>query len=406
MKRRANGEGTAPKRRKDRDAFYVVVTVPASGLNPPRRRTIYGRTAGECVTKRNSFLADLDRGGPQPGQAPTIAQYGHIYLDQYLAAKVKLGQNRESTRSNYRTIWFAHVEPDLGHIRLDRLAPMDIVTWLASLTTRRSAHTGKLLTPTTQLRIFGVFRAALNRAYKDGLIRDNPIDRVDAPRGGRSEIKPLETEEITALLRAISDSQLETLLVLMLLTGARPGEALGASWSDIDLHAATWHISRTLTRTKLPGTSKSALAFTAPKTLRSDDVIALPSSAVEILQGQRLQQATARLAAPTWSDPDLVFATAIGTPLEARNVRRQLKLAAEKAGITRPIRLHDFRHATASALLAEGISMELTSKLLRHTRLDTTVDVYAHLTEPVRRAVADALDARYRRLHVPESATS
>lgn len=399
MKRRANGEGTAPRRRTDRDGFFVVVSVPATGLGKSYRKTIYGKTERVCVANKNAFLAELARGRPQPGRAPTLAEFGRIFLDDYLVAQVQRGHNRESTRANYKDIWARHVEPELGHVRLDELTPLDLTRWTASLTRRQSAHRTKTLAPTTQLRIYGVLRAALNLGFKLGYIRDNPIDRVDPPRGGTPTLVPLEPTEITGLIQALAGTQLETLVAVMLLTGARPGEALAARWSDLDLDSATWHISRTLVRTRRSGTNKSALEFAPTKTRRSNAVIALPLSAVDALRQHRRQQAAARLAAETWADVDLVFTTPIGTPLEARNVRRSIKSAAVQAGITRSVRLHDLRHAAASALLAEGISMEIASKLLRHTRVDTTVNVYAHLTESVRREAAVAMDARFRRLH-------
>jgi integrase len=397
MKRRGNGEGSAPQLRKD-GRWSTYVTVPAQGLEPTKRKAIYGKTERECASNRRRFWADQAAGGPLPGRAPTLKEFGKTFLDDYLVARVQLGMNRESTRRNYKDIWARHIAPDLGHLRLDEITPLLITQWSASKVTTRSAHRDKPLSPATQVRIFGVLRNAINVAYKHGLIRDNPMQRVDPPRGAKPTLVPLELPELVAVLKALEGTQLYTVAALMVLTGARPGEALAASWNDIALDAATWHISRSLARVSSSTGKGTVLGFSATKTRLSNATIALPQLAVEQLRRHHTAQAQTRLASVAWADPDLVFTTSLGTPLESRNLLRKVKEAARAAGVTKNVRLHDLRHAAASALLAEGVNMEVTSKLLRHSRLATTADIYSHLLESVRTESADVMDARYRGL--------
>jgi hypothetical protein len=59
------------------------------------------------------------------------------------------------------------------------------------------------------------------------------------------------------------------------------------------------------------------------KTARSRRTLALPQAAVQALREHRKRQAEDRLAAGAlWQDHDLVFASVIGTRLDAANVRR------------------------------------------------------------------------------------
>jgi integrase len=159
---------------------------------------------------------------------------------------------------------------------------------------------------------------------------------------------------VRALLRSVASPQLAMLVLLMLTSGARPGEALAASWTDLDLSAGTWRIFRSLGRVDGPdGSGPSRLAFKPTRTPGSEATVRLPDITVLALTERRRTQLETRLAAPAWADPDLVFATALGTPLEPRNVLREFKAAAAAAGITRSVRLHDLRHAAASGLLAK-----------------------------------------------------
>jgi hypothetical protein len=57
------------------------------------------------------------------------------------------------------------------------------------------------------------------------------------------------------------------------------------------------------------------------------------------------------------------------------------------------VRLHDFRHGAASLMLAAGVPMAIVSKMLRHSSIGITVDIYGHLSEDTARAASDAMGA-------------
>ena len=68
-----------------------------------------------------------------------------------------------------------------------------------------------------------------------------------------------------------------------------------------------------------------------PKSRRT---LALPRKCVEALREQRVRQAKDRLSAgPLWKDNGFVFASAVGTPLDDHNVRRQFRVITEAAGL-------------------------------------------------------------------------
>jgi integrase len=69
-----------------------------------------------------------------------------------------------------------------------------------------------------------------------GVIADNPCARVPRPRHEAREAQDWGLEDMRRFLRAaLEDSRpLAWMLALMLMTGLRPGEALGLRWEDID----------------------------------------------------------------------------------------------------------------------------------------------------------------------------
>ena len=56
------------------------------------------------------------------------------------------------------------------------------------------------------------------------------------------------------------------------------------------------------------------------------------------------------------------------------------------------MRIHDLRHSAATFLLAAGVEMKVVQDILRHTRLATTADFYAHVLDEVSDAAAETLN--------------
>ena len=87
-----------------------------------------------------------------------------------------------------------------------------------------------------------------------------------------------------------------------------------------------------------------------------------------------------------------MFASAIGTPLDSRNVTHALQDALARAGLPRQ-RFHDRRHAYATLMLEDGEELAVISRSLGHATISTTADVYAHLTPAMLERSAARMDA-------------
>jgi integrase len=73
-----------------------------------------------------------------------------------------------------------------------------------------------------------------------------------------------------------------------------------------------------------------------------------------------------------------VFASPIGTPLDASAVTHRFHRQLAAAGLPRQ-RFHDLRHACASYLLASNVPMKVVQEILGHSQLSTTADIYSHV---------------------------
>ena len=115
--------------------------------------------------------------------------------------------------------------------------------------------------------------------------------------------------------------------------------------------------------------------------------------AVEVLREHLERQADARRRAGVlWEDNGLVFTTALGTQLDAADVRRSLRTICMKACIGKEWTPRELRHTFVSLLSDNGMAIEEISRLMGHSSSNVTETVYRHQIRPVITMGAEAMD--------------
>jgi integrase len=179
-------------------------------------------------------------------------------------------------------------------------------------------------------------------------------------------------------------------LPLSLAVGIRTEEARELHWDHVDLDGdpsavrpvppsvAVWHSVREGGDTK---TAKSRRTLRCPRRLcrRSGSTI-------------RDRPRTGLAAGALWQDRGLVFASAIGTPLDAANVRREFRKITEAARLGVGWAPRDLRHTFVSLMSADGVPIEEIARLAGHNRTATTELVYRHELRPVITTGAEVMD--------------
>ncbi len=161
-------------------------------------------------------------------------------------------------------------------------------------------------------------------------------------------------------------------------------------WPNIDIEA------RALFVDPKRGTLSSVagrLQFTAPKTTGSAAGIGWSPRVVAALVRQAGQQEIERGQWGTaYEDDQLVFARENGAPLRPEYVLRHFQSLSDAAGLPR-VKLHSLRHLAATLMIASGVPLAVASKMLRHSQVGITADLYGHLTREASHAAADGLAA-------------
>jgi integrase len=371
--RRGNNEGTV--RLRNDDLWEARISLPGGG-----RKSVYGKSRAEVRRKMTEIRRRLERGENVAAKTELMA----AFLNRWLLETAKLSV-RESTYHAYASWVRNHLslprdEGGIGDIVLDKLTAEDVQRMLAA---RRKSG----LSATSVDHVRRVLRIALNQAIKWGLISRNAAAMAKPPKRERHEIEPLSVTEVRVLLAETRDHRLHGLFVLAIHTGMRQGELLALRWRDIDLEKRFVRVRATL------GWKDGKPAFLPPKSEQSRRTLALSSGAVAALvEQQERQQEQRLLAGDRWKERDLVFASTIGTPLNASNVTHEFQKALASAGLRR-VRFHDLRHSAASFLIESGVDMRQVQDQLGHSGLAYTIGIYAHVSTTMKKRAADAMDA-------------
>jgi integrase len=219
----------------------------------------------------------------------------------------------------------------------------------------------------------------------------NVATLVDPPKGqvGRPS-RSLTLDQSLALLDAARESRLNAYVVLSLTVGIPTEEARELRWDHVDLDG-----DPSAARPVPPSVAvwRSVRKGGDTKTAKSRRTLALPQIAVQALREHRKRQAEDRLAAGAlWQDHGLVFASAIGTSLDAANVRRDFRKVTETAGLGVGWAPRDLRHTFVSLMSADGVPIEEIARLAGHNRTATTELVYRHELRPVITTGAEVMD--------------
>lgn len=369
-RKRGQGEGSVFERSDGRWSA-------ALGVGGGRRVYVYGATAAEAREKLQALRQGLKDGLPLPSDRLKFSRFAADWLESVRPSI------RPKTALHYGFLLERYAIPRLGDIPLARIQPSHLERLYAEMM-------GKGLSPKTTRHVHAVLHAALEKAVRWNMVPRNVAHLADAPRLAQKELPVLSPAQARSLLAAAEGHRLEGLFVLALTTGARSAELLGLRWRDLDLEAGQAHIRVALEQ--VSGT----FAIAELKTKGSRRTIALSRVAAESLRRHRARQAEEALQlGPAWqNDWDLVFTTAVGSPLDRHNVlRRDFRPLLRRAGLPENLTFHSLRHIAASLALANGVALPVLSRSLGHSDMSTTLRVYAHVVPGSERQVATAFDA-------------
>jgi integrase len=241
------------------------------------------------------------------------------------------------------------------------------------------------------------------------IIKSSPSDMAILPKHNltieeiekdETEEKYLEKDELKTLIRVISKHGLpndEVIFLLLTFTGMRVGELLALKWKDILFDTKEVGVTKTLYNLD---SRKESYQLLTPKTLTSIRKITIDDQMVLLLKKHRQQQVEQKMRLRSiWHDEDFVIAREDGFPMSPRFVHYRMK-RLEKFFHREPVKKkklhpHMLRHTHTSMLTEAGADLRAIMQRLGHSDSKTTLSVYTHITEKLKRDTSDKLAAAF-----------
>ena len=347
------------------------------------RKCFYGRTKTEVKQKVKEYLLKIENGYKEP-QNIVLNEYIEYWLANYKYNKIE-----PSSYDKLERTYNNQIKDTIGKKKIGDVTTRDVQTLIDEYANPTSYQT-KPLAKSGLKRILHLLSPCYKRAIQEGIVFDNPCSNVVLPIDSAMLI---QTKEQFAL----SDSEMVALkeeclakykykgykyrngIVLMILlnTGLRVGEILALNWSDVDLDNKVLHINKTI-QSNLVNRNKDSdkkvidVLKTSTKTKSGIRFIPLNDNIIYYFNELKKYDEDHKIHSP------YVCSTRVGTRETARNLQRSLNNIQEKANLGQHVSLHTLRHSFGSALIRNGVNIEVVSNLMGHANISVTYNKYIH----------------------------
>jgi integrase len=341
-------------------SFVLSYRVKATGIE---RRLTIGSWPTWSVTAARAEARELKRRidtGHDPlaeqqeaRGAPTVADLCDEFLVEHVANR------RPSTRQDYTAIIKHDIKPALGRKQVAAVATEDIEKLHREVSKRGAPYRAN--------RVVAVASRMFTFAIKKKMRTDNPCRGIERNHEAKRK-RYLKPDELARLVRALAeheDKEAADIVRLLMLTGARKGEVLGAKWDQFDFDTGVW--------TKPASATKQNKEHEAP----------LNKPALQLVLELRKRR----------GESEFLFPGRLDAKTHRSGLKQDWARLCKAAGIT-GLRMHDLRHSYASALVSSGFSLPVIGELLGHADIKTTAR-YAHLYDSVTREATEKVGARY-----------
>lgn len=296
-------------------------------------------------------------------------------LEKYIESRNDV---RINTMSNYRYCQKI-IRNDSGNWILttfaDELKISDAKRWYGEFYARNN------YCKETFSKVKTIFRKAFQYGQNEGFFTRNPFAfdfRIDIPSQSRDALTPAQQEALFVFLNSSKrTSRTKDIVVVLLETGLRISELCGLIVSDINFDMRSLRVMRQMLYSKIEGKYRSYIHV--PKTQAGYRAIPLSPSAIQSLHNLI---ANADLSVEVNGISGFVMARN-GSECRACNVQARLRNICRKIQENSPlfpkITPHVLRHTFCTNLFRLGINPKYIQKIMGHTNISTTLDVYTHM---------------------------
>lgn len=278
------------------------------------------------------------------------------YWEQKIIAK----SVRNTTVIVYRNRYNQLIKPVIGHMQLSNIKPI---------------HCQEVINKGREQYSFSsisqaiiIMKQLFDSAVDNKLISITPLTKtIKYPQKEVRERRVFSAAEQKMFVDYLTPSKLpyKEQMLFVLETGLRCGELMGLKWNDVDFKKRCIHVQRTLIWIH---TTKQFEEH-PPKTASGNRIIPLTDTAFQILWHRRQQKTIYQYV---FQSTDRIVRTG--------NYDDSLRSICKIIGLE-SISMHGLRHSFATRCIENGMNPKTLQKIMGHSTLAITMDLYVHVTE-------------------------
>ncbi len=345
--------------------------------NPQYRPKAARDKMAEIMQKINS---DIEIGiNPTEKNNTLFVDYIAEWLERH---KIRITEN---TYIHYKQYFTKHIEP---YFRAKKLKVKEVTARDIELYFTVKLKT---LSPNSVLKHSTLMCSAMNDAYKNGVIKRNPVILAEKPKKVKSQHNCYSGEQMRLLLKQVQgdNDNMEMPIFLATNFALRKEEVLGMRWSNIDFEKKLLTVCRAVIRIQddngkwfdiESGTLKSQASY---RKINMDDRQCAYLKAVKGKQEKMLRNTDEYI--------DCICVNEIGERLRSDYVSKKLLKLLKKYEMPK-ITFHELRHSCISYLANNpNITMKQIQIFAGHADFSVTANTYSHTNLQQMKITADLL---------------
>ena len=345
---------------KSRDRYAGQVNLIIDGQ--PERRTVYGRTEREVKNKLMELQVQAKAGNLEPRKKPQIVTIYDL-AEKMIEDQLSLNEIRQSTAD--RKFATLKMLEGISDKQLIEVSEDDLVVYFKSILHYSQSCIDK---------IYQLLGSVFIKALSKNIIEVNPLKEVRRTKSKKKliPVRALTIDEQSKLLHVLKTKDIlnREIMLISTFTGMRVGEVCALTVEDIDLDENTINVSKTVSRGEYGKTIICETKTDAGmRTLHINDDIAefLKECIGDKESGLLFKSSNDKLI--TTNQVNYVYAKV----LKDYNI--------VDSSVYGKVDLHSLRHTYATRCIEAGVPAKVLQKILGHTDINITLNVYCSVFE-------------------------
>lgn len=317
------------------------------------RYSVYGKTVKEVLAKETDLRLRLENGQYRRNNVITIEEYSKEWIER------KMNVLKGTSIKAYKVLLNAVINPRIGNVKVQAIDKRMIEKFRSDVARDISASRSNYAV--------AFLHKILDEAVDDEIIAVNPckIKMLKVEKKATENIhRALTREEQAKFIEHSKENFFHEMMMFMLLSGVRSGEAFALTWDNVDFKNKVIKIRATY----------SLRMKQTPKSESSERDIPINSAIESVLKSQRK-----KMEGLGWYGIRTnVFLSTYGNIVSPETLKFNIEKIASEAGIER-FTSHAFRDTFATRYIEAGGTPKTLQTILGHSTLAMTMDLYAHV---------------------------